>query len=476
MTRQWKPLDGFVYDRETTLGSALRAWMRANNATDHEAAAHLQHHGVKGAIQNIDRWLRDDPAGELDTLWKKPFEKITGIDIDRLLVVEAKRQAVAGDPSLARLIRFDLLQTRRELVDAAVAHADCCYGGNYRCLAHQLGVMTDPTQDSTISHWKMGHHLPSGDDLVKLVVGWSRGLIPASCVEDCLLEIACRGMFGHTTAKLFPGARGFKDLLAAQFARLKDSRRAEDKKRVFDLTPDSVDRMRRWQPNASKLPMSSVLSIMRVAIKFDHPELLPRFDELRETFARTWTTEEATKVTASSPKRLHAPAPLLSAPKLDTIPVAANDGSQEADRPSLDALALALRGMAPGLRAIADALDPKRSAAPVASPLTLVIGETVNGLEHCLGDSGFPKLSDVQPTESDQGMTRRTFMLFRGFALALGGLDPAVRKVLNLRADLEETVLILYGLLKYEDPGAALRILESNLEMARLERARRTQR
>lgn len=472
MTRQWKHLERFTYDRGATLGSALRAWMSANSASEHEAATHLQHQGVKGAVQNINRWLKDDPAGELYTLWRKPFETITGIDSDRLMVVEAKRQAVARDPSLTPLIRFDLLQTRRELVDAAVAHADHCYGGNYRCVAHQLGV-----SDQTVSNWKKGHYLPSGDDLLKLVVGLSRGLIPASCMEDCLLEIACRGMFGHTTVELFPGVRGFKDFLTAQFARLQGSPREEDKIRVFDLNRVTVDRMRHWGPNTNRLPMTSVLSIMRVAVKFDHPELVARFDEMRETFARTWKTaepktQEARETISPHQKRQRVSAH-PSTPEQKTKPVATDDGSQRADRPNVDALALALQGMAPGLRAIADALDPQGNAAPVVSPLTLVIGETVSELEHCLGESGFPDLSGTKTTEGDQQMIPRAFALFRRFALALSGLDPVVRKGFNLKGDLDETVLLLYGLLKYENPGAALRILKHNLEMARSERVRR---
>ncbi|OGL95622.1 hypothetical protein A2348_01895 [Candidatus Uhrbacteria bacterium RIFOXYB12_FULL_58_10] len=478
MSRSWKLLDkAFAYGRETSLGNVLRAWIDANGVSTHEAARYLQNNELFGAIQNIDAWLGDEPAGELFTARARKFESLTGIDLEQVIVLEAKREAIRRHPELADSMRFDQGVTRSELVQMAVAWTEK-YSGSRHCLTRQIGV-----PDNRMSPWIRGSFLPSGEELVRLVIGLTRGLIEAACQEDCFLALIARNMFDMTTEDLFV-FRSFREMLDTLFAELGDRRAASDKQSVFGLNQPTVDRLRKWDPTKNKLPMETVLTLAHSFLRLHRTDLVDAFDRMRPEFETTWTVTPKTEAIASEPEPEAEHEPELPAVAKQTHARERADEpteQQNAETAELLELLRSLKKGASHLRAFLDELAPVATGrevapepAPVVSSRPMVIGETIDGLEHCLGASGFPDLSGEHPDPNQIKRVREAFAAFRRLLIALGGLKQAARRDLGLKPDLEEAVLLLFGLLKYESPGAAFQIIKSNIDMARNQRARRT--
>lgn len=499
--RTWIPLgQSYAYGPESTLGDALRSWIALNQSNEHEAATFLQNNGLLGALANIHRWLGNEPSGELYTARMSRFVELTGIDLDRLMVVEAKREAVRRFPDLAGRVRFETDVTRQQCVEMAGFWADA-YSGNGRCVTRQIGVA-----DQRLSEWRRGAFLPSGEDLVLLVTALTRGLYDADCQEDCFLSFVAERMFQTTREDLF-GLATFRAMLGFLFETLGDRKSTTAKEDVFGLKQPTVDRMRKWTPGQNKLPMESVLGIVRAFLRYHRPDLLAGFDAMRPEFEESWTvtrehrqrrteggeppvggTDAEPTERAEAPPTAEAPAmpePIGTPDEEPTVePAPTLPAPAESDE--LLVLLRSIREAAPHLRAFLDAFAPPKvtpaavverpvepappTSADEVSPWSTPIGETLDGLEHCLGETGFPDFSETPISDDTRERIERAFAQFRMLLLAIGGLNPQVRGSLGLRPDLEETVLLVFGLLKYENTGAALRIIQSNLEMARRER------
>lgn len=483
-----KTIDAYEYGRTASLGGALRAWMAQNAASEHEAATYLQQHGISGAVGNLPNWLEDVPSGELFTVRLRKFEELTGIDSDRLMVVAAKRKVLEQDPSLEKVVRFDTNVTRREMVDMALAYAET-YGGNMKCVTFQLGVA-----ETRLSAWKAATEekvgfLPSGEDLERLVVGISRGLLNVSCVEDFFLARVCEGMFGLAPEIVFPGVNRFEYLLKALFYILGKRNSADDKKQVFDLEVNTVDRLRKWKPRENRLPLTSVVKVVRALLKHRHPRVIPSFDAATEAFVEHWTLpaplplEGGTPDKGRTPPEEPSPVHATEAPE----PTEAAVPKEEAPPPfapvdeDLLQLLRRLQGAGPHLRGLADALDPagaNPAPGPTGSPFATAIGETADEMEHCLGANGFPDFRDAEPSEQDTQTVRRSFALVRKLLLSLGGLTESRKTDLmrDVGGDLQETVLLAYALLKYADVRTAHNIIQANLQMGRGETRSNTHR
>lgn len=482
------PIVSYDYGRTASLGGALRAWTAQNSASEHEAATYLQQHGINGAVGNFPNWLNDVPSGELFTIRIRKFEELTGIDADRLMVVAAKRNVLKRDPSLEGIVTFETNATRREMVEMALAYAET-YGGNMRCVTFQLGVA-----ESRLSAWKGATQdkkgfLPSGDDLERLVVGISRGLLNVSCVEDYFLSRVCEGMLGLAPEVVFPGINRFESLLKALFHILGKKNSATDKKRVFDLEVNTVDRLRKWKPRENLLPLSSVVKVVRALLKHRHPRVIPSFDAATEAFVEHWTlprplslegdakddrptttlVADAPAAEAEAPEPPGAPEPNEDeATPPATVPDQGHDAPVDGE---LLLLLKRLQGAGPHLRGLADALDPAgaKPASVPNSPFASAIGETVDGMEHCLDAAGFPDFRESEPSEEDVRAVMRALALTRKLLLSLGGLSESRKTALLQRVggDLQETILLAYGLLKYADVRTARNIIQANLQMGR---------
>ncbi|NBS41702.1 hypothetical protein EBS80_03495 [bacterium] len=481
--KAWNVLDGYEYAREASLGDALRAWIAQNAATEHEAAIHLQQGGVLGAIGNLQSWLTNVPSGELFTVRARAFQDVTGIDVDRLMVAVAKQKVLTADPSLEGIVTFTTYVTRREMVEMALAYAEN-YGGNTRCVTFQLGI-----HESRLTDWKSGTYQPNGEDLEKLVTGLSRGLLEVACVEDFFVARICQGMFGLAPEVVFPGINRFETLLAALFHILGKRKSAEDKKRVFDLNVATVGRLRAWKPRENRLPMSSVIKVVRALLRHKHPGVVPAFDAASDAFAERWTMAEPLALTVESTaiERPTEPARARMKPQTteraepdttDPSPVAPAHSDRVVGTPQpvaddIFALLAQLKHAGPLLRGLADIVDPTvPTAAPLpAEPFAIAIGETVDEMEHCLSGDGFPDFRKATPTETDARNIRRMLALMRKLLLAIGGLTEGekTRLMQDIGGDVQEMVLLAYAIGKYGNVRTAIKIIEANLQMGRNE-------
>ena len=110
MANSWRKLENMPLGREATLGNALRAWMRLNDAKVLDAATHLQESGVRGSAANIHNWLDGNPTGELFSV------RAASLLACRVLVRAATGQAAQRFPLGLRKPTFPT----RTLADASI--------------------------------------------------------------------------------------------------------------------------------------------------------------------------------------------------------------------------------------------------------------------------------------------------------------------------------------------------------------------
>ncbi len=413
--------DDYPYDADASLGGALRTWIDLNNTNVLTAAAFLDGRDVRGAIQNIHAWLRGDPVGELLTFRAKPFQEATGIDVDRLVVISAKRDILKEEPRLKTVVRFDRYQTRTDLLETLDIYIECY--GSIRHVAYQLDI-----DEGNVDAFRARRYLPGNVDLKKLIVGISCGLIQAMCIEDYFLTALCRGLFQREPHEAIDGIWSFEDVLKALYGILGTRNRAADKEELFGLRFSTVDRIRKWEPRKNSLPVETVGKLLRALLRQRRPDLFEIYDERIGAFLENWTIRV---------KKTKGPA----------VEAAAKE-----DPPPEEPI-------------------PPPEPVPEAKPFAIAIGETLDGLEHCLGESGFPDFRTTVPTEEDAVRIERICELMRTFALAIGGLSEKHKKTLMKQARLgdnvEELVLILYGLYKFDNARNGLAAIRSNLDMAR---------
>lgn len=492
MTRNWINLTEMPRGSEATLGNALRAWIALNGGpTVHEAALHLQFYGVKGAKINIADWMENRPVGQVYTLCQKTLLKASGIDLDPIIVSDAKKAILARDPKLAGIVTFDRFETRTELIDELSRYVKA-YGDVTPRVAEQIDVSSQ-----NVGTWcaKEGR-LPTGEYLEKVIIGMSRGLFPATCAEDFLLLVICREMFRLPIESAFPGVTRFKDALDVLAKELGDRRSAVDKQRVYGLSVEATDRMQNWMPRGKGTTMDTVLKVARALVKLLRPNALSAFDDRTPEFLRTETVKKpivldvapvpptaaaptkivpiavvASKRIEQEPTPMPAPAeptaPKPVPPEPTTIPFAKPN---EGDGFAADMLRHN-KAMAFHYRALADLLDPVEPV-PAERTFSGTIGETIDGMRHCLGESGFPDFSgdDISPADAER--IECISGLNRQMLLALGGVPGKKRHqaLPRLAGSLEESVLLGYGLLKYSNVTTASSLIEANLNVARIER------
>lgn len=497
MTRNWINLTEMPRGSEATLGNALRAWIALNGGpTVHEAALYLQFHGVKGAKINIVDWMEDRPVGQVYTLCQKTLLKASGIDLDPIIVSEAKKAILAKQPELKGIVTFDRFETRPELIDELSKYVKA-YGDVTPRVAEQIDVSSQ-----NVGTWcaKEGR-LPTGEYLEKVIIGMSRGLFPATCAEDFLLLVICREMFRMPIDSAFPGVTRFKDALDVLARELGDRRGAGDKFQVYGLSVEATDRMQNWAPRGKGTTMDTVLKVARSLVKLLRPTALAAFDDRTPEFLRTETVKkpivlDVTPVTPAirviavpapepveqvpAPKPVPAePAIKHAPPQADPRPVPPEPTTTPFSKPNeSDGVAAETlrhnKAMAFHYRALADLLDPVETIKPVQADRTFsgAIGETIDGMTHCLGESGFPNFSGGDVSAVDAERIERISGLYRQMLLSLGSLPSKKRNqaMPALAGSLEETMMLAYGLLMYSNVSTVSDLIKATLDMARINR------
>jgi len=102
---------GYVYGEGSTLKSLLGQFLKANPGRREAVAEAL---GVKP--DTFGQWVDGVWTEGLRTRYFHAFSQLTGIDLDRLMVVEAKRRIWSRDPATRAFVTYERFQTRADLI------------------------------------------------------------------------------------------------------------------------------------------------------------------------------------------------------------------------------------------------------------------------------------------------------------------------------------------------------------------------
>ena len=194
----------YVYGPDTTLGGLFQAYLTATNTKPAALAKRLGLHD-----ETLGQWLKGIPSDSLTSSHMAKVQAETGIDLDRWMVVEAKRQLLANDPSRSRTVSFDRFVTRREIVEELARYAEMY--GDGASIERQIGLKV-----GSVHRWTKGQRrdLPTDENLCKVIDGLFAGLIKGNR-NDVLVRLMARELFGRELAELFPATEGIISLSVA---------------------------------------------------------------------------------------------------------------------------------------------------------------------------------------------------------------------------------------------------------------------
>lgn len=275
MTRVITPIVDAAYTAETTLGGLLRELFKQNKfANEREAADALQEAGVRGAVTNISDWLHDRPSRGLMTTQYQTFCDVTGIDLDRLMVIQAKHLAIAKRPGLASEIKFDTMATRSEII-AEFRQWSELYGGA-QVLSLQVGV---PSR--SLDNWVRGENRPDTENLSLLFIALARGLIMIDSVEDATFVLMVRAIIGRDPTEVFDGLKAntfaaARDLLFQPYRGWMNKKIATE----LDIHYSVIERLKKWRPAIGRrgTPITTIERVVRALIKQRWPQLINAFE------------------------------------------------------------------------------------------------------------------------------------------------------------------------------------------------------
>lgn len=291
MSTHWT-IPEYAYDQFTTLSGLLRSFLQASSADTHALAIAL---GI--SKEPVDRWLQDEFTEGLVSRYKQPFETLTGIDLERLFVIHAKREILrklenlsevrVKDPSYARLltrdpelsskIDFSTLTTRDEVIEALRPLAR---ETGYPLIALQLGI-----DDKSMSSWVPHVHgrRPSGENLERCLIGLTTGLI-CSHKDDTRFRLVADAILGKDYAQVL-----CVTTLEEAVESIIGPHRSDPETVIANrtgLTPSIVGTLRRGQFNGS-IPMTTMIQLVRTLFKRSHKDHLGQFDLTAQRFLET---------------------------------------------------------------------------------------------------------------------------------------------------------------------------------------------
>lgn len=291
----------YDYTASTTLGDLLRAWMKQTGRNAGEALKAIEKHGIRAG--NFDAWLDGTITHELATIFLKPFTNLTGIDLDRLLLQEAKDRVLKAHPEYApKLAPF---VHREDAVDELKRIADL-YDGSHRLMAVQRDVSS-----KSMGQWFRRRHLPGGETLDQALVAIGEGFLEdgITCREDAILGVFTRRAFDREPSKLVEGMDGFKDLIRLLYRPYKDGPGSAEAEKGTGLEKSMGGRLSHWKPRDNRLPPESVLQVLRSLIKRDQPAQLAKFEREKKIFLLELGTDADTDAEKPEPAKVSKPIP-----------------------------------------------------------------------------------------------------------------------------------------------------------------------
>lgn len=287
MNKTWT-IPTYTYDQSTMLGGLVETFLRANGNDKAGLARTL---GVSTGL--VDRWLGSELTESLASRYKRTFETVTGIDLERLYVIIAKREILkkiediekvrkgdsafarllTRDPHLARKIDFATLTTRNEIIETVQAAGKIC---GFPLVALQIGVDT-----RQLSKWQQdGGWRPSGEHLERTIIGLVSGLI-CSDPNDTRFQVAAEAILGGDF-KLILGVATLPEAIEVLIGKQRDDPATVIANRT-GLTPSIVETLKSGKPTGN-IPVATITLLMRSLFKRKHKEHLSAFDRAAEQF------------------------------------------------------------------------------------------------------------------------------------------------------------------------------------------------
>lgn len=290
MSHSWTIPASYTYDADTTIGTLLRVFMSANKAATPETLGAAL--GVRASI--IERWMRGEPSVGLTSRYKAKFEEITGIDLDRLIVVMAKQEILRllgniqqvreenpslawllqKDPALTKKINFGELPTREEMLLEIQEVVEGIEGG---LVSLQMGL-----DNSTVNSWgKKQGHLPSGEALVRAIILLTIGFVRPSRGEqtgrdEIRYRVVAERVLGADPSTVIR-AGTLKEALDQIFNNL-DKYAISVIANKTGLTEPTAKRLLDWQPDGDRTSTGVILQVVRRLLQIHHPDKLEAFD------------------------------------------------------------------------------------------------------------------------------------------------------------------------------------------------------
>lgn len=288
MQRQWR-VPSYSYNRETTLKGLLTLFLTYND-NDQQGLAET----IGTSVEQIARWLNNEFTVGLTTKNKGAFERITGIDLERLYVVEAKRsildklsrvkalrrsnlslaRLLERDPALADKIDFDRFVRREEVILELQRKGREC--GN-PLLALQLGV--DARQ---LPKWAPSY-MPSGELLERCIIGVSIDLY-VSDPDDTRFKVAADAILGPNFRDWIDAA-DFTEALTRLFEKWERDESVIVIRNYTGLN-ESVIRSLRDYKKTGKTTLKTILNVIRVLLERKDKTRLEEFDQRATQFEK----------------------------------------------------------------------------------------------------------------------------------------------------------------------------------------------
>ncbi len=358
--------------------------MKANGTPRVEAVARAME--VKPGT--LRKWLANEWTTALTTSRIKQFISVTGIEIDRLMVLETKREILADldridqirgeNPSLAWMLTRDpnlrdkldlgIAPTRGEILSQIQEVIDEIQGG---LVGLQLGespsginswgkAQSSTRQEATV-------RMPAGEALkrcvIMLTIGFTRALDPERpCRDTVRFRVLGERLLGAPTKDVL-GIETFEELHSEVFRDL-EGRTTSVIKNKTGLSESVIDRLKNWSyPSDGRTASDTIIRLMEIVIERKRPEILGRYKRAVASLKKTGRKRRVTM-----PVYWHVvddAEQAAPAPALDLAPVSKPE--QQSDR-----------AVAPGQRISSlERAEPPAEPAPVSEPSVQVPESTL---------------------------------------------------------------------------------------------------
>lgn len=454
----------YRYGPDTTVGQLIEVYLTEHRLTAGDLARKLD---------VTDELVAEWRAGKLTTglisTKANTFQKITGIDLGRLMILEAKRQLWKEGIACPE----NMYTTRAEVVDELRKH---CAATNCVLVGDQIGIT-----GGVIQGWLSGRQMPSLEYMPIVLKGIVNGFLPGT-VDDVRYALIKRQLFKEDDPLTdLPTFRHLLEEVLRHQGALGHSAFA----RWSGMNISVVRRLHTYK-STKESTQETIKSLIRMVVSQRRRDLLKLFDKpWPEQRSRSRTTNHqpantpvetgakdiSVAVTPPAPREPVPTPPAMPAPPDATVaPVALPTYSRLVG--VIETLAgqlIALGTTAGNLQTLAADLRANPPSPPPAAHWNGVVsgkeplGTTIDGLRFCLTAETFRPMPGAQLSEAEMEDTVALCEELRRRMTLLVQFDPTTRNRVLRRLGKEiDELYIVMGLHKTETPSGSLHVL--NLE------------